>query len=125
MSFEQFWAMYPRKCAKPVAAKSFNRLSTNEQVEALEALPNHIKFWQSVGTEKQFIPHPATWLNQQRFYDDVEIEEAKPVKQPQLAWWSSEPLIIAKGQELNLSPRPGESIHEFKGRVAEKIRLSA
>jgi hypothetical protein len=39
-------------------------------------------------------------------------------------WWSSDSLILAKGNELGLSARPGESMGEFKGRINAKIALS-
>jgi hypothetical protein len=39
-------------------------------------------------------------------------------------WWSSDSLILAKGSELGLSARPGESMGEFKGRINAKISLS-
>lgn len=37
------------------------------------------------------------------------------------AWWTSDQTIIAKGQELGINPRPGESMNEFKGRIQERI----
>lgn len=40
-------------------------------------------------------------------------------------WWSSDSLILAKGAELGLSARPGESMGEFKGRINAKIAESA
>jgi hypothetical protein len=49
----------------------------------------------------------------------------KGLKKDDVAWWGSEPLILAKGREVNLEPRPGESIHEFKGRVVDKLRSAA
>lgn len=32
-------------------------------------------------------------------------------------WWQSESSILAKGKELNLLPKPGETLQNFKGRV--------
>lgn len=36
-------------------------------------------------------------------------------------WWTSDQTIIAKGNELGINPRPGESMNEFKGRIQERI----
>lgn len=36
-------------------------------------------------------------------------------------WWSTDQTVLAKGRELGLEARPGESMGQFKGRVAEKI----
>jgi uncharacterized protein YdaU (DUF1376 family) len=52
-------------------------------------------------------------------------ENAAKRKNGTPAWWSSDAAIIAKGREVNLAPRPGESIHEFKGRVAERLSVPA
>lgn len=40
---------------------------------------------------------------------------------PGAAWWASEQGIIAKGRELELSPRPGEAMQEFKARVSARV----
>ena len=119
--FEQFWSLYPRKIAKKAAQAEWNKLSTDEQRKCLEVIHNHVKHWKDLNTEPQYIPHPRTWLHQGRFDDEL---EAVTPKQPEIAWWSSEQLILAKGREVNLDPRPGESIHEFKGRIAEKLRAA-
>ena len=124
MSFGEFWANYPRKVARFVAEKAWNKLSTSEQQEALQALPNHIAYWKACETEKQFIPHAATFLNQHRWEDELEMPKPKQ-KAPEVAWWGSEQLILAKGQEVGLMPRPGESIWEFKGRIVDKLRVAA
>ena len=36
-------------------------------------------------------------------------------------WWSTEKGIVAKGKEVGLAARPGESWQEFKGRIQEKL----
>lgn len=38
-----------------------------------------------------------------------------------LPWHATDTGIIAKGQELGLSPRPGESMPDFKSRINDKI----
>ncbi len=37
------------------------------------------------------------------------------------AWWNSEASILSKGSELNLYPKPGESMQNFKGRINQKM----
>ncbi|MBD3812694.1 MAG: hypothetical protein IE917_10790 [Betaproteobacteria bacterium] len=36
-------------------------------------------------------------------------------------WWSTDQTVLAKGRELGVEPRPGESMGQFKGRLTEKI----
>lgn len=45
----------------------------------------------------------------------------KPPKKAEPAWWSSEKLILRKGVELNLNPRPGEEMDQFKSRIQDAM----
>ena len=68
--FETFYSSYPKKAAKPNARKAWDKNKCNlEQV--LPALEKHKKTW----NDPQFIPHPATWLNQRRWEDDVLVKQ--------------------------------------------------
>jgi len=116
--FAEFWSAYPRKVAKRVAEKAFARLSKNEQAAAIAALPAHCKAWES--TEMQYIPHPATWINQGR-WEDV-LESTAPVKTS--AWWTSEAETMQKGRELGMDARPGEDMATYRKRIADRIRAA-
>lgn len=35
-------------------------------------------------------------------------------------WWTSEAATLAKGVELGMTPRPGEALHDFRGRINAK-----
>lgn len=125
MDFESLWKFYPRRTAKAHAKMMWDRLTDEEKILALEALPNHIKMWEMEHRDKCHIPHAGTWLNPvmgRRWEDEIELPKPKIVEQ---AWWGSESLILAKGKEMNLEPRPGESTNDFKGRVADKLRKAA
>lgn len=75
--FERFWTAYPRKVNKPGAKRAFEKINPDEQLleTMLKAIEQQKKTaqWQ----EMQYIPHPATWLNQERWKDTV-----TPMKQP-------------------------------------------
>lgn len=92
------------------------RLSKQEQEEALKALPNHIKYWQLKGTEKEYIPHCATWLNQGRWDDEIDLEPTAP-KKPQIPWYSNDELTLSKGRELGINPYPGETMGQYRSRI--------
>lgn len=36
-------------------------------------------------------------------------------------WWASDAGVIAKGSELGLTAKPGESIYDFKGRIQQRM----
>jgi hypothetical protein len=90
--FERFWEIYPRKEGKTPARKSFEKISPDDQLLAkiLAAVENRKKTpqWQKDGG--QFIPLPATWLNQERWTDETEIKN-KPVIDQQV--------VLAKRKE--------------------------
>lgn len=68
--FDEFWAKYPRKTNKPPARRAWARLTVAQRRAALDAIALHVTLWRKRGTDVQFIPHPATWLNGHRFDDD-------------------------------------------------------
>ena len=115
--FEQFWAVYPRKVGKKMAEKAFNRLKPENKIKALNSISAHVSYWEAAGTEKEFIPHASTWLNGERWED--EIEAPKPKEQ---AWWTSEKGMIEKGKTLGLTPGIGESGDQIKSRITQRIR---
>lgn len=80
--FDTFWKMYPNKKGRAVAERCWSKLSANEKTLALEALPKHCECDQWKKDAGQFIPHPATWLNQKRWED--EITETQQTNSPLL-----------------------------------------
>jgi hypothetical protein len=122
--FQAFWDQYPRKVAKRAAQSSWNRLSESEQKEALDAISDHLKYWKLKETAKEFIPHPATWLNQGRWEDEIDLTETV-VKKPQLPWFSSDELTLAKAKELGITPYAGESFAQLRSRLQASMQRSA
>ena len=120
MTFENFWQQYPRKIGKLTAKRSWEKLSQENQQKALEAIVEHRKYWSAKGTDWEFIPHASTWLNQERFEDELVIEK-KENKRPPLPWYASDELTLAKGRELGLNPYAGESFAQFRARLSSKI----
>lgn len=69
--FDAFWAAYPRKIGKDAAAKAFARRRVGAELlqsmlSAVEAQRDSDQWRRDGG---QFIPHPATWLNEGRWMD--------------------------------------------------------
>ncbi len=71
--FEIFWKVYPRKVGKEAAYKAWGKLKP--PIEAcLSTLEwqKESRDWLKDGGE--YIPHPATWLNQKRWQDEKAVE---------------------------------------------------
>lgn len=69
-AFERFWSVYPRKIGKQSAKRAFERVKVPLEtlVTAVERQKCSDQWTQNNG---QFIPHPATWLNQGRWDDEL------------------------------------------------------
>ena len=72
--FETFWKEYPRKTGKGAAKRAFEKaLQKGATLESLVSAVRRQKCgsqWTRDGG--QYIPHPATWLNQERWEDEVD-----------------------------------------------------
>lgn len=79
--FERFWSEYPRKVSKQTAIRSWNKIKPSDELaeKIIEAVSKHKQTEQWTKDGGQFIPHPATWLNQGRWDDEVKINTGRKV----------------------------------------------
>lgn len=89
--FKDFWAAYPKKIGKDAALKAF--MKRKPSAELLSKMIAAIE-WQSQTDQwkkdgGQYIPNPATWLNQGR--------------------WEDEPLTPTVSQNANINRNPNAS----------------
>lgn len=76
--FEVFWMQYPRKLARKDAEKAWQKIAAHKRTEVIEAIKKHAALWKQQGTEKQFIPYPASWLRGERWQDEIELAPEMP-----------------------------------------------
>ena len=85
LGFENFWILYPKKSGKGAAEKSWRKIK--QPIQTLEIIEKSLK-WQ-ISSEQwskdggQFIPLPATYLNQKRWLDEplkLEIQKLEAPK---------------------------------------------
>lgn len=69
--FAQFWSMYPRKIGKPKCGQRWRRMTREQRAAALRALPDHLEHWRRNASDVRFVPHPLTWLNAERWTDEL------------------------------------------------------
>jgi hypothetical protein len=73
--FEEFWNCYPKKVGKEAARKSWTKYKSNFSLTSvLLALQWQIESDQWRRNDGQFIPNPATYLNQGRWQDQQPVE---------------------------------------------------
>lgn len=71
--FDVFWDAYPKKAGKEAARKVWARLKPSSGLLELmlTAVADQRRSAQWLKDGGQFIPHPATWLNQGRWQDEA------------------------------------------------------
>src|SRR6185312_6675573 len=69
-SFADFWSLYPRRVARKDAERAWQRLSADERIDATIAISKWRAVWIARG-EMQYVPHCSTWLNVQRWEDEL------------------------------------------------------
>ena len=72
--FDDFWNEYPRRIAKVDAQRAWSKLEPHLKDDIIKGL----RAWKDTEQWKReggrFIPHPATFLNQRRWEDDITTE---------------------------------------------------
>ena len=82
--FQQFWQKYPRREGKGAARQAFAKARKSASFDAILAALD--RPWPN---DPRFVPHPATWLNQQRWLDEID---------------ATDPVLRAAGLDENGNP---------------------
>ncbi len=105
MDFSDFWKLYPRKVAKKDAEKAWNKLKPEQKQKAIDTVSMHTKCWCCECRESHRIPHAATWLNGERFEDEIETAPRQSISE-----W---------GAANGITARPGESTEQYERRILQ------
>lgn len=77
--FDAFYAMYPKHVGKAAALKAWKKLKPNTELQEVMAkalmAQKQSSQWNKDGG--QYIPNPATWLNQRRWEDEVKMNDTQ------------------------------------------------
>ena len=80
-TFNQFWKLYPRRMGKRAAQLKFRKACERADIfDIMKGLKEAVVRFKT--TDPRFIPHPATWLHQDRWLD--ELEPAEMVSEAQM-----------------------------------------
>ena len=74
-SFDEFWAICPRKTDRKKAEIAFNKLSEPDRFNCIQGMKHHTENnpqWR----DKSLIPHPTTFINGRRWEDEI-VKDAK------------------------------------------------
>ena len=87
--FDDFWTTYPKKVGKGQARKAYatavKKVDSGTLMEKLELFKSH---HQKLGTDKRYIPNASTWLNGERWDDELieSTSDAAPSVDEVLSW---------------------------------------
>lgn len=74
VGFEDFWRAYPRRVAKKDALKAWQKISAEHHGRIMQAIEANKRSEQWKKDGGQFIPYPATWLNGERWEDEIDTD---------------------------------------------------
>jgi hypothetical protein len=125
--FSRFWQLWPKRVAKADARKAFAKACAKVHPDELLAAVEEFAAT-PMGRSARYCPHPATWLNDERWTDDRTLwwayettpEEGRKARQKwrdgreAAAWWSG----LTDGERAEWVRRNAEwfpKAHEFDG----------
>jgi len=79
--FDLFWQLYPRKASKKAARKAWADIKPDDVLFStiMTALNAAARHWQIQGVALKHIPHPSTWLNEERWDDEFPFSPEQPL----------------------------------------------
>lgn len=79
--FEHFWSVYPRKVGKAMARKAWLKMVLSEDISRAIATNIEQRVLLGEWSDVKFIPHPSTYLNQERWDDDLQASDQNNMPQ--------------------------------------------
>ena len=122
--FPDFWLPCLKKVARPAALQAWKRMRKEKRTDltALELVERYNKAVEVSAAEKngskKFAPHPSTWLNQDRWNDEIEEPPKKfPFTLPQMeeGGYSGAIYPDLRGQRFYMEPREGGKVFDENG----------
>ncbi len=92
--FDLFWSSYPRRIGKGGAKKAWK--GAIKKANAQLIIESAKEFAKKDGIDPKFTPHPATWLNQERWTDEP-LDVPKKKYQP-FAWQEEQERRLKDGE---------------------------
>jgi len=120
--FDEFWSLYPRKIAKANARKAWQKLTAEQQLLAAKAINTHCEYWKAKETELEFIPHASSWLNGERYEDEIVIEPRR--EKSDKKWMFTNEGIEAKARELGVIGNGYDTYQTLKEKCLKKLNMS-
>ena len=113
IGFDEFWIVYDKKVGKPNAQKEWLKANIDENL--LKTIIEQAKKY-AQAVEKKFRKDPERWIKYRGWEDEIVI---KTQDKPAQRWDSTLEGVMAKGRELGILPKPGETEGQYRERVRQ------
>lgn len=111
--FEQFWSAYDKKIGKQNAIKEWKKLTiSDELLQKIVTKANLV----AKTVDVQFRKDPERWLKGHHWEDEIVV---KTQDKPMQRWDATLEGVMAKGRELGILPKPGETEGQYRERVKQ------
>ena len=81
--FNKFWQAYPRKVAKGAAARAWAKIAARPDAPPIEHLLRAVATYEASVSDPKYICHPATWLGQERWNDELSAATQTQAPEPE------------------------------------------
>ena len=117
--FDIFWKNYPNKTGKKIALLSWKKHKPSLQA-VLKALSWQKKSDKWQADNGQYIPNPATYINQGRWEDELSQQINKSVAK-KISWWETEEATLQKAMEIGYHFSKDKSLGEIREGIQQRL----
>lgn len=120
--FIEFWKAYPRKVGKGKARVAFSKAMGRRDAPTMHDLLAAVVRYASTITDSRYIAHPTTWLNAERWLDEID-ETTTPAATVRV-----DPEIgraIGLGNVCAWTGRSIDELHEMTRTLGDEARAAA
>jgi hypothetical protein len=120
--FEIVWKTLPKRAGnnpkrKAESAYKARLAEKHTPVEMIDGAARYARYVRAAGKEgTEYVLQARTFLG-----PDKQFLQAWELPSAVNEWWKSDEATIAKGKELNLPARPGETMQDYRARLREAL----
>lgn len=99
--FENFWKFYPKKVGKAAVRQHWETKGLDKQAAEIEkALKSQLNQEQWSRDNGRYIPYPLTWLNQERWKDEIQEATSLNGNSPSKVYSPAQLQLIARKEQI-------------------------
>ena len=117
--FEDWYRAYPKKVDRKSAEKAWQKLTNAKRGECVERTPGWLQRMKDRNTDLVYYPNPATFLNGERWTDDVPPPANVSSPQPSADDANRENYILTQARQYHREPRYHDWLTAYTSRQTD------